>query len=289
MGLHRHGRDLLKGQHGALLGGQGVIGVLADRGGHPRAVVEVGLLKAHLGGAAVVPLQKLGLVAADTHLGKARVGGHGKALVAGQESLPVHHQIADEAVALIAALPDAVDEALVEGMDGDDVLPRGQVGGQIHLVVVVLEMVGGGRALGDEAAVDVELVVIVGGQKDPCLPKILRHGEAAAEKDVAVPMLTAIQGEGSELLVEHVAGGEISQRGIGDPRTEEGVCHVRCSFRLLCWGETVRRAGDQFSRLVPTRMMSPGVTSKGTLAQKVIWGWGMLALMRPWVSYSSPT
>ena len=63
-------------------------------------------------------------------------------------------------MAVISALPDAVDESLIIGVDCDRVLALGEIVGHVDLVVIVAEMVGGGRALRDEATVDIQLVVV---------------------------------------------------------------------------------------------------------------------------------
>ena len=71
LGVRLCGRNLLKHQHGTLLRCRDVVIVQANRGVLPIAIVKVGAFKAHLGRTAIVGLQKLRLVAANTAFGVA--------------------------------------------------------------------------------------------------------------------------------------------------------------------------------------------------------------------------
>ena len=183
----------------------------------PEGIVEIGALKTDLGRGGIVALEKLRLVAGRARLmiGGVRVRQEG--LVAGKHSLPVRLQIADQAVTLIAADPYAVDQPLIQRVNGDYVLARAQEGGHVERVVAVLEVIGRRGALPDEQAVDIHFIVIVGGDEQKRLFRRALQREAAAEEDMPVAMFVAGQIDRLELLVKDVAGREGGELAVGDP------------------------------------------------------------------------
>ena len=72
-------------------------------------------------------------------------------------------------MAVVARYPDTVDKSLVIRMDGDGVPSFHQIIRHIDFIVEIVERIAGRGALVDEFAIDVQLVVVVGGDENRCV------------------------------------------------------------------------------------------------------------------------
>ena len=144
------------------------VGQLGSR--FPVAVIKVRLLEADLGGVAIVVLQKLGLVAGGAQGGVAGVIGTKPGGIGGEKGFAVDGKVEVQSLFLIAGYPHSVDQALIVGVNRKGVFAGMQIGGNIDFIIIVGIGITGSRPLGNEDAIDVKFVVIVGGdlQKGIC-------------------------------------------------------------------------------------------------------------------------
>ena len=197
----------------------------------PTAVVKIGGFKSDLGGGGVVFFQKLRVIARLAGLPIAAMRFCFEGFVARQHGPAIGHEVENETVAVIAALPHAVDQSLIERVHGDDVAPRPQVGRNVHAVVIVAEMIGGRGPLRHKRAVDIEFIVIVGRDKDLGVGRHRLQFHGAAKQNMPVPVLVAGQFYLFQLFVKHLAGREVAKLPVGDP-TARKLVHFRAPFRF---------------------------------------------------------
>ena len=137
----------------------------------------------------------------------------------------IHNHVANQAVTSVAALPHAIDKPLIERVNGNDILPFLQKRREVKHVVVVAKVVGGGWALPHKVTVEIQLVVIVGGNINFCIGKTVFKREAFAEQNMQIAMLTAIEFFSLQLPEKDVARCKDCHLGIADPLSFEFVCH----------------------------------------------------------------
>ena len=138
-------------------------------------------------------------------------------------------------MAVVARYPDTVDKSLVIRMDGDGVPSFHQIIRHIDFIVEIVERIAGRGALVDEFSIDVQLVVVVGGDENRCIVRCVQC-EGFSEEDMLISGLLVFWFEfcGSELTMEDVKRFEIGQRADGDPLSVERMrCFVLHSI-LLC-------------------------------------------------------
>ena len=151
---------------------------------------------------------------------------------------------------LVAADPDAVDKPLIQRVNGDHVPAFAEVGRDIDGVVAVSEVICGCGPLRDERTVDVEFVVVVGGD--------MEHGgfgenirvKRTAEEDVAITVVVTGEVYFFKLTVEDIARSESGKFRVGDPRSGEGMSGhnvPRFCVRLTKFMDILYRMGMNLS------------------------------------------
>ena len=183
---------MLKNQHRALLRGDYVIVICTDACACPIAIVKIGVLKACLAGAAIVGFEKLRLIAARAALGISRVQRDQKAFIAAGNTYAVHQGIAKQTVAVVAALPDAIDQSLIQRVHRNDVFALDQIRRQVNFIVIILKMVRRSRPLCDKGAVYVQHIVVIRRDQHARMRKFLGQRKGFAEKHVSVSVFGAI-------------------------------------------------------------------------------------------------
>ena len=125
-------------------------------------------------------------------------------------------------MAVVARYPDTVDKSLVIRMDGDGVPSFHQIIRHIDFIVEIVERIAGRGALVDEFSIDVQLVVVVGGDENRCVCRRIQC-ERFSEEDMLVSGLLVFRLEfrGGELAMEDVKRFEIGEGADGDPLSDE--------------------------------------------------------------------
>ncbi len=241
--MDRHGRQIVDGQRGRGLSDEGVVGLgkVAGSWAAPDRIVETGLLPAAVQESAVDVLGELGVVAdhAGAAIGGADADPPG---VVGSDGDPPagfgrDDQLGEHPLAIVGAVPDAVDEALVVDVDGDDVATRDERAGNVPGIDVVAEGIGRRGPLADELAVDVQVVVVVGGDGQACGGRLVGQVELLAGQHVHVSQGGVVLGQVDRLglLVQEGARREGRETRVLYPACLPGTVHnrLRCGRRQI--------------------------------------------------------
>ena len=135
--------------------------------------------------------------------------------------MSIHLQIAKQSVALIATLPNAIDQPLIQRVYREHVFALCQIRRQIDLVVIVLKMVRGRRTLPDKRAAHVQHVVIVCRDENARVLGFFRQRKVLAEEHVLIAVCGAIQRQRFQLAVKYVARLQRGKLCAGDPFSGE--------------------------------------------------------------------
>ena len=176
--FHNHGRRRLR--HERIVAAQRM-----RCGGRPARIVKLGLLKSHFRRGGIITLHELRIISHGSERRIAGVPGGLEERIRRKHLSSIGMEIEDESVAVVARHPHAVDESLIERMDGNDIASLPEKSRHVKRIVVGAGGRSRRRPHADERPVDVQLVVVV--RRDAQRRRLhLVQLKRLAEKDVPV-------------------------------------------------------------------------------------------------------
>ena len=189
-----------------------VVSIFVDDGLLPVGIVKIRLFEANFACFRMVFFKKLCLITGCSASFESGMDGAFEGCIGGHDILAVNSEIENQSMAIVARDPYAVDKTLVIRVYSDCIPPFYQIIRNIDFIVEVVKRIASSGALVDEFSVDVQLVVVVGGDENSGVIRRIQR-ERFSEEDMLVSGLLVFRLEfrGCELSVEDVKRLEIGQ------------------------------------------------------------------------------
>ena len=209
--------DIFKSQLFGRLLDQLPIRVFAAGGFKPVGVIKNTLFKTKFRSAAIIVFHKLRGISRHTAATVCRMVSVAERFIADQHAFFIGEEFHKKPVAPVAADPHPVDQPLIIGMDGNKVFARFEVFGYIQFIVKIAGGITGGRSLSDKFAVDIEFVIVIGGDVEDIFSGS-RQLKFFPEQDMQIFfILRNMENFFIQLTMKNILNLPIFYRRMGDP------------------------------------------------------------------------